>query len=67
MSDELTVALLPFAKAAEDYEPPTSKLYRDEEHVALSLTAGDLRRARRALLRHQNRTFKQSQAKEQSS
>lgn len=48
--EQLEAALLPFAKAASDYEPPMSKLYHDEEHVALSLTAGHLRQARRVLL-----------------
>ena len=44
--------LLPFAKAADDYEPPKSKRrYRDEEHVALSLTVGHLREARRVFLK----------------
>lgn len=47
---QLEAALLPFAKAAGDYEPPTSKHYDDREHVALSLTAGHLRQARRVLL-----------------
>lgn len=43
--------LLPFAKAADDYEPPRhQRRLRDEEHVALSLTVGHLRQARRALL-----------------
>jgi hypothetical protein len=51
MDDKLRV-LLPFAKAADDYEPPKSKRrLRDEEHVALSLTVGHLREARRILLK----------------
>lgn len=52
MSDsDIVKALLPFAKAADDYEPPCNKrCFRDEEHVALSLTVGHLREARRALL-----------------
>ena len=49
--DDFIRAVLPFAKAAEDYEPPKVKRrYRDEEHVALSLTAGHLREARRVLM-----------------
>lgn len=50
--DENLRALLPFAKSVDDYEPPKSKRrLRDEEHVALSLTVGHLREARRALVR----------------
>lgn len=48
---ELALVLLPFARAANDYEPPkSSRPWRDEEHIALSLTVGDVRRARRACL-----------------
>lgn len=44
--------LLPFAKAADDYEPPChQRRLRDEEHVALSLTVGHLREARRVVLK----------------
>jgi len=50
MDDRLR-ALLPFAKAADDYEPPKSeKRWRDGEHIALSLTVGHVREARRVLL-----------------
>jgi hypothetical protein len=46
------LVLLPFAKAADDYEPPKHKRrLRDEEHIALSLTVGHLRSARRTLMR----------------
>lgn len=44
--------LLPFAKAADDYEPPKhGRRLRDNEHVALSLTVGHLRAARSQLLK----------------
>lgn len=48
---EVIKSLLPFAKAADDYEPPRhERRMRDEEHVALSLTVGHLRKARRMVL-----------------
>jgi hypothetical protein len=51
-TDDAERALLPFVKAAEDYEPPRSdRFFRDEEHIALSLTVGHLREARRLLIR----------------
>lgn len=52
--NDLRTALLPFAKAAADYEPPTSsRAWRDEEHIALSLTVGHVRNARRVYLKAQ--------------
>jgi hypothetical protein len=57
--------LLPFAKAADDYEPPKSKRrLRDEEHVALSLTVGHLREARRILMKLVDLQIKEQQPDE---
>lgn len=48
---EIIKSLLPFAMAADDYEPPRhQRRMRDEEHVSLSLTVGHLRDARRVLM-----------------
>lgn len=49
---DLLTVLLPFAKAADDYEPPChQRRMRDSEHVALSLTVRHLREARRMVLK----------------
>jgi hypothetical protein len=52
MIDDYLKVLVPFAKAADDYEPPKVKRsYRNSEHVALSLTVGHLREARKLFIK----------------